>query len=57
MYRLEANPDEWIDRSVPLTFVFEGKQYRGYHGDTISSALAASGVPPIGFGGLAGAAR
>jgi sarcosine oxidase, subunit alpha len=45
MYRLEANPDEWIDRSVPLSFVFEGKQYQGYGGDTISSALAASGVP------------
>jgi sarcosine oxidase subunit alpha len=45
MYRLEANPDEWIDRSVPLSFVFEGKQYQGYRGDTISSALAASGVP------------
>jgi sarcosine oxidase subunit alpha len=45
MYRLEANPHEWIDRSVPLSFVFEGKQYQGYRGDTISSALAASGVP------------
>ena len=45
MYRLEANPDEWIDRSVPLSYVFEGKQYQGYRGDTISSALAASGVP------------
>jgi sarcosine oxidase, subunit alpha len=45
MYRLEASPDEWIDRSVPLSFVFEGKQYQGYRGDTISSALAASGVP------------
>jgi sarcosine oxidase, subunit alpha len=45
MYRLEANPDEWIDRSVSLSLVFEGKQYRGYRGDTISSALAASGVP------------
>ncbi len=45
MYRLEANPDEWIDRSVPLSLVFEGKQYHGYRGDTISSALAASGAP------------
>jgi sarcosine oxidase subunit alpha len=45
MYRLEANPDEWIDRSVPLSFLFEGKPYQGYRGDTISSALAASGVP------------
>ncbi len=45
MYRLEANPDEWIDRSVPLSFEFEGRRYQGYRGDTISSALAASGVP------------
>jgi sarcosine oxidase subunit alpha len=45
MYRLDANADEWIDRSVPLAFSFEGKQYQGYKGDTISSALAASGVP------------
>jgi sarcosine oxidase, subunit alpha len=45
MYRLEASPDEWIDRSVPLSLVFEGKQFQGYRGDTISSALAASGAP------------
>jgi sarcosine oxidase subunit alpha len=45
MYRLEAAPEEWIDRSVPLSFVFEGKRYQGYRGDTISSALAAAGVP------------
>jgi sarcosine oxidase, subunit alpha len=45
MYRLEATPDEWIERSAPLSFVFEGRQYQGFRGDTISSALAASGVP------------
>jgi sarcosine oxidase subunit alpha len=45
MYRLAAHPDEWIDRSVALSFMFEGEQYRGYGGDTISSALAAAGVP------------
>ena len=45
MYRLEAHADEWIDRSCELRFVFEGAQYRGYRGDTISSALAAAGVP------------
>jgi sarcosine oxidase subunit alpha len=48
MYRLEATPNEWIDRSAPLPFVFEGKPYQGYRGDTISSALAASGVPYLG---------
>jgi sarcosine oxidase subunit alpha len=45
MYRLDTHPDEWLDRSVSLTFTFEGMTYRGYRGDTISSALAAAGVP------------
>jgi sarcosine oxidase subunit alpha len=45
MYRLEAPAGEWIDRSAPLRFTFEGRQYQGYSGDTISSALAAAGVP------------
>jgi sarcosine oxidase subunit alpha len=45
MYRLESPAGEWIDRSAPLRFIFEGREYRGYSGDTISSALAAAGVP------------
>jgi sarcosine oxidase, subunit alpha len=45
MYRLEARAAEWIDRSVPLRFTFEGREYQGYSGDTISSALAAAGLP------------
>src|SRR5277367_6631793 len=44
MYRLGAHPQEWIDRSALLHFTFEGKQYQGYGGDTISSALAAGAV-------------
>jgi sarcosine oxidase subunit alpha len=45
MYRLEAQAGEWLDRSVVLRFSFEGRDYEGYAGDTISSALAAAGVP------------
>jgi sarcosine oxidase subunit alpha len=45
MYRLEAHPEEWIDRSTALSFSFEGGKCRGFGGDTISSALAAAGVP------------
>jgi sarcosine oxidase subunit alpha len=45
MHRLEAHAGEWIDRAVSLRFTFEGRGYRGYSGDTISSALAAAGVP------------
>jgi sarcosine oxidase subunit alpha len=45
MYRLESPAGEWIDRSAPLRFTFEGREYQGYSGDTISSALAAAGVP------------
>ena len=45
MYRLDAHPEEWLDRSVTLSFTFEGTRYQGYRGDTLSSALAAAGVP------------
>lgn len=48
MYRLDSHRDEWIDRTRALSFVFEGKQYHGYGGDTISSALAAAGAPYLG---------
>ena len=48
MYRLDAQPDEWIDRSVVLPFTFEGRHYQGFRGDTISSALAAAGVRYLG---------
>jgi sarcosine oxidase subunit alpha len=40
MYRLDPQAREWIDRSIALQFVFEGKICEGYGGDTISSALA-----------------
>ena len=45
MHRLGLHPEEWLDRSAPLSFEFEGRTFRGYEGDTISSALAAAGVP------------
>src|SRR4029077_16836680 len=45
MFRVESQAGEWIDRAAPLRFSFEGREYRGYAGDTISSALAAAGVP------------
>src|ERR1700683_4476813 len=48
MHRLGPHPDEWIDRSAILHFNFEGKPYQGFGGDTISSALAAAGVPYLG---------
>jgi sarcosine oxidase subunit alpha len=40
MYRLEPHAREWIDRSAPVEFAFEGRRCIGYAGDTISSALA-----------------
>src|SRR6202790_2754912 len=44
MHRFEAHAGEWLDRSVVLRFTFEGREYQGYAGDTISSALAAAGL-------------
>lgn len=43
-YRLPPSEDEVIDRSRPLRFTWNGEQVTGYAGDTISSALAATGT-------------
>ncbi|HEV3003181.1 MAG TPA: 2Fe-2S iron-sulfur cluster-binding protein, partial [Pirellulales bacterium] len=47
-WRLAKQPDEWIDRSRPVRFRFEGRAYTGFAGDTITSALAANGVRLLG---------
>lgn len=39
---------EWINRDIPLSFSYEGKHIDGFAGDTISSALWASGVKVLG---------
>ena len=33
----------WIDRTRPLSFVFDGVEYGGFEGDTLASALLANG--------------
>src|SRR4051794_35366297 len=33
----------WIDRGSPVTFVFDGRAVQGFAGDTVGSALLASG--------------
>lgn len=46
--RLPQQPGEWIDRGRTLDFVFEGKRYRAFAGDTVTSALWASGERVLG---------
>src|SRR3954469_20922899 len=41
--RLPVQPGERIDRARPISFTFDGKPVEGYAGDTIASALYASG--------------
>jgi sarcosine oxidase subunit alpha len=41
--RLGPQPGELIDRSKTVEFSWNGRQVSGYAGDTIVSALAASG--------------
>jgi sarcosine oxidase, subunit alpha len=48
MRRLPAIEGELIDRSQAVQFLFEGQPLAGYHGDTLSSALAANGVRILG---------
>src|SRR5216684_3862795 len=42
--RLPPQPGEMIDRRRPVEFTWNGRKVHGYAGDTIVSALAASGV-------------
>ena len=37
-----------IDRQQPLKFIFNGKSYNAYHGDTLASALLANGINLVG---------
>ncbi len=48
MRRLAQLEGELIDRSQEVQFLFEGKPVRGYRGDTVTSALAASGIRVLG---------
>jgi sarcosine oxidase subunit alpha len=43
MSRLDQRPNERIDRAKPVSFTFQGKTVQGFEGDTIGSALFASG--------------
>ena len=42
-HRLPAQPGEVIDRTATLRFTWNGRRFTGHPGDTIVSALAASG--------------
>src|SRR3954470_24988034 len=46
--RLPPRDGEWIDRSRPVEFRFEGAAHQGYHGDVLSAALWANGVRLLG---------
>ena len=39
-----------IDRDREISFTFDGRAYRGYHGDTLASALLANGIRVVGRG-------
>lgn len=46
--RLPQQSHEWINRTESISFRFEGKDYIGYEGDTITSALLANGEQVLG---------
>ena len=48
MSRLPPAASQWIDREKPIEFRFEGKTYRGFQGDVVSSALWAADVRLVG---------
>ena len=46
--RLPQRQSEWIDRSQPVAFRFEGATYQGFRGDVLTSALWANDVRVLG---------
>ena len=46
--RLPPRDGEWIDRSRTVGFRFEGREYHGFSGDVLSSALWANDVRLLG---------
>ena len=46
--RLDPQPLEWIDRSTAYDFELEGQNHTGFRGDSITSALLASGQSLLG---------
>jgi sarcosine oxidase subunit alpha len=46
--RLPPREGEWIDRSRTVGFRFEGREYHGFSGDVLSSALWANDVRLLG---------
>jgi sarcosine oxidase subunit alpha len=47
-YRLPGAAGAWIDRSRTLAFEFDGRRRQGHPGDTLASALLASGTVHVG---------
>ena len=47
-YRLAAPHGAWIDRTQPLRFQFNGREVRGFAGDTVASAMLAQGIVHMG---------
>ncbi|HWG70580.1 MAG TPA: 2Fe-2S iron-sulfur cluster-binding protein, partial [Steroidobacteraceae bacterium] len=47
-YRLAAPWGNRLTRDIEISFVFDGREYRAYSGDTLASALLASGERLIG---------
>lgn len=46
--RIEKHPILSFSRTKEIKFVFDGKEYAGFEGDTIASALHAEGVKVLG---------
>ncbi|RKZ88657.1 MAG: aminomethyltransferase [Gammaproteobacteria bacterium] len=46
--RIDKQTGEWLEREKKISFTFEGEQFTGFEGDTITSALWASGEKVLG---------
>jgi len=55
--RIEEHPILSFERNEKIKFIFDGKEYTGFKGDTIASALHAADVKVLGHHHETGRAR
>ena len=48
MTKYRINKTRFVDQTKTFSFTFDGKEYNGFEGDTLASALLSNGIHLVG---------
>ena len=48
MTKYRINKTRFVDQTKTVSFTFDGKEYHGFEGDTLASALLSNGIHLVG---------